>query len=131
MKRKPQAPHTLDHEREVVPLSELTDYRVAAGYPDARGYAVVSSDGRLVGRVRELLVDPRALRARFLEIEETSIADGGAGNCVRLPIADVRIQGRERVVHADGLTAAEFTTLQPVTASSSRAEDRADTRSEE
>jgi hypothetical protein len=114
----------LDREREVVPLGELTDYRVAEGSPDARGYAVVSSDGRVVGRVRELLVDPRALRARFLEVEEASIAAGGAGNCVLLPVADVQIRGRERIVKADRLTAAEFATLPPYEASSSSADDR-------
>jgi hypothetical protein len=109
MSREQSARHALD--REVVPLGELPDYRVAEGYPDARGYAVLSSDGRLVGRVRELLVDPRALRARFLEVEKASLAEGATGTCVLLPVADVRIRGRERVVHADALTASDFAAL--------------------
>jgi PRC-barrel domain protein len=115
----------INRDREVVPLGELTDFRVAPGYPDARGYAVVSSEGRVVGKVRELLVDPQALRTRFLEIEETSIREGGAGNCVLLSVSDVRISGREHIVHAEGLTAADFANLPSYADSTSRAGDRA------
>jgi sporulation protein YlmC with PRC-barrel domain len=113
----------LDREREVVPLRELADFKVAEGYPDARGYTVVSSDGRVVGKVRELHVDPQALRTRFLEVEEASIAAGGAGNCVLLPVTDVQIHGRERIVHLAGLTAAEFATLPPYAPTTPRAGD--------
>ena len=48
----------------IAPLGALDDFEVAQGYPDVRGWKVMSSDGREVGQVHELLIDVDNLRTR-------------------------------------------------------------------
>jgi hypothetical protein len=50
-------------------LRDLTDFEVADGNPDVRGWAVRGSDGQLLGTVFELIVEPEALKVRYLDIE--------------------------------------------------------------
>jgi hypothetical protein len=56
-------------KQRIVPLRELPDRRVATGDPDVRGWEVVAADGVKIGRVRDLLVDTREDRVRYLELE--------------------------------------------------------------
>jgi len=48
------------------PLSELPDYKVEPGDPDPRGWTVVSTDGRSIGRVEDLVIDTSAMKVRQL-----------------------------------------------------------------
>lgn len=50
-------------------LRDLTDFEVADDNPDVRGWAVRGSDGQPLGVVHELIVDPEALKVRYLDIE--------------------------------------------------------------
>jgi PRC-barrel domain protein len=52
----------------VIPLRTLHNYRIAEGDPDVRGWDVLAADGRKIGEVDDLLVDTRALKARYLEV---------------------------------------------------------------
>jgi len=52
----------------VTPLRSLHNYRIAEGYPDVRGWEVLGADGRKIGEVDDLLVDTKALKARYLEV---------------------------------------------------------------
>ena len=52
----------------IAPLGELDDFEVAQGYPDVRGWKVLSSDGKEVGVVHELLIDVDNLRTRYLDV---------------------------------------------------------------
>jgi hypothetical protein len=47
----------------------------SARHPDLRGWAVIGADGRKIGRVLDLLEDPRDEQARFLavELDQTSL----------------------------------------------------------
>lgn len=65
-------------EGRLVPLSELLhDHRIASGDPDVRGWAVVGSDGRKVGRIHDLLVDTGSKRVRYLDVElDRDLASG-------------------------------------------------------
>lgn len=72
-------------EGRLVPLSELLhNHRIANGDPDVRGWEVVGSDGRTLGRVHDLLVDTGSQRVRYLDVEldrdlasGTSLREGG------------------------------------------------------
>ncbi|GAA4366536.1 hypothetical protein GCM10023185_37750 [Hymenobacter saemangeumensis] len=50
-------------------LRDLTDFEVADGNPDVRGWTVRGADGKALGRVYELIVEPEALKVRYLDIE--------------------------------------------------------------
>ena len=50
-------------------LRDLTEFEVADDNPDVRGWTVRGSDGQGLGVVHELLVDPEALKVRYLDVE--------------------------------------------------------------
>ena len=49
-------------------LRDLTDFEVADDNPDVRGWAVRGGDGQALGVVHELIVEPQALKVRYLDI---------------------------------------------------------------
>lgn len=67
-------------EGRLVPLSELLhNHRIASGDPDVRGWEVVGSDGRTVGRIHDLLVDTGSQRVRYLDVElDHGLASGSS-----------------------------------------------------
>jgi len=50
-------------------LRDLTDFEVADDNPDVRGWTVRGADGKSLGTVYELIVDPTALKVRYLDVE--------------------------------------------------------------
>lgn len=50
-------------------LRDLTDFEVADNNPDVRGWVVRGSDGLALGTVFELIVEPEALKVRYLDVE--------------------------------------------------------------
>jgi photosynthetic reaction center H subunit len=50
-------------------LRDLTDFEVADDNPDVRGWTVRGSDGQALGTVYELIVEPEAMKVRYLDIE--------------------------------------------------------------
>ena len=68
-------------------LRDLTDFEVADGNPDVRGWAVRGSDGHALGRVHELIVEPAALKVRYLDVElDARFKRGQHENHILLPI---------------------------------------------
>jgi hypothetical protein len=68
-------------------LRDLTDFEVADGNPDVRGWAVRGGDGHALGRVHELIVDPEALKVRYLDVElDSRFKRGKHENHILLPI---------------------------------------------
>jgi sporulation protein YlmC with PRC-barrel domain len=53
----------------IVPLSEARDFKLSSGAPDLRGWNVFGADGERVGTVTEMLVDPTALKVRYLDVD--------------------------------------------------------------
>ncbi|KAA9331556.1 hypothetical protein F0P96_15065 [Hymenobacter busanensis] len=53
----------------LVRLRDLKDFEVADGSPDVRGWAVRGLDGKRFGDVYELIVEPEALKVRYLDVE--------------------------------------------------------------
>ncbi len=55
-------------------LRDLTEFEVADGSPDVRGWAVRGGDGKKFGDVVELIVEEVALKVRYLDVElDTSL----------------------------------------------------------
>ncbi|MBC5772723.1 PRC-barrel domain-containing protein [Pontibacter sp. KCTC 32443] len=52
----------------LMPLSSLKDYKVAKDNPDVLGWRVVGADGESLGMVRDLIVDLKAMKARYLSV---------------------------------------------------------------
>jgi photosynthetic reaction center H subunit len=50
-------------------LRDLTDYEVADGNPDVRGWTVRGGDGKKFGEVTELIVEEETLKVRYLDVE--------------------------------------------------------------
>ncbi|RYU83761.1 PRC-barrel domain-containing protein [Hymenobacter persicinus] len=50
-------------------LRDLTEFEVADGNPDVRGWSVRGGDGKKFGEVFELIVDTQALKVRYLDVE--------------------------------------------------------------
>lgn len=52
----------------LVPLSAMKDYKIAKDNPDVLGWRVIGADGESLGMVRDLIVDPHAMKARYLSV---------------------------------------------------------------
>lgn len=50
-------------------LHDLSDYKVADGDPDIRRWHVKTADGRTVGKVHDLIVDTRAMKVRYMDVD--------------------------------------------------------------
>ena len=104
--------HDSDAPR-VSALGELSDFEVAEGYPDIRGWNVTTADGTEVGKVHELIVDTTEMRTRYLDVR---LKHGLVGTFderdVLVPIGRARLltEGNDRIV-VDGLTADRFALL--------------------
>jgi ribosomal 30S subunit maturation factor RimM len=75
------------------------EYQVAAD--DPRGWEVVTGDGKVVGKVSELLMDPGAMKARYLDVAvaEKKLELERVDRHILLPANRVRLErSRKRVV---------------------------------
>ena len=58
-----------DYRNErLAPLSDLKDYKIAKDNPDVLGWRVIGADGESLGMVRDLIVDTKAMKARYLSV---------------------------------------------------------------
>ena len=89
----------------VVPMNQLSGYKVADGEPDIRGWDVMTSDGRRLGRVDDLLVDTQANKVRYVEVE------GGTQGHVTIPIGYARLERDSKQVLVDRLSDDQFQAL--------------------
>lgn len=65
-----------ENKKHLYYLHELSDYKVADGYPDVRGWDVKDFDNRVIGKVDNLLVNKDSQRVVYLDIEvDKSIID--------------------------------------------------------
>lgn len=73
-------------------LDELDDFTVADGDPDIRGWEVRTVDGKKLGKVEELIVDPTAMKVRYMEVEVDSKFEGRRGDGhILVPIGTARL----------------------------------------
>ncbi len=72
------------------------DLAVADGEPDVRGWTVISSDGREIGDVDDLIVDTDAMKVRYVQVD---VDDDAASDDVFVPIGQADLdRERKRVV---------------------------------
>lgn len=109
------------HNDRVVPLTQLPDYEVAEGDPDVRGWEVLASDGRSVGRVEELIVDKDAMKVRYLDIglgNDLSESAAGRGGHILVPIGNARLDRADDRIFVDSMGSSDLASLPAFTAGS-------------
>jgi sporulation protein YlmC with PRC-barrel domain len=83
----------------IAPLSDLSDFQVAEGYRDIRGWHVLSSNGQDVGKVHDLLVDLDGMRTRYLDVRlHSSFAAAEGDRDVLVPIGSAQTDEGRSVV---------------------------------
>jgi uncharacterized protein (TIGR02271 family) len=87
----------------LVPLDKLSDFKVADGYTDIRGFDAYTDDGREVGEVDQLLVDPAAQRVAAITIDvDRDLLDAGRDPRVQVPIEHVEINTSNQRITIEG-----------------------------
>jgi photosynthetic reaction center H subunit len=85
-------------------LSELGDYEVADDDPDPRGWEIVGAAGEPLGEVDDLVVDPQAMKARYLAVDlKDEFVRDDAGDHVLVPVGYARLDENDRRVRVDAL----------------------------
>jgi uncharacterized protein (TIGR02271 family) len=97
----------------VVPIDELSDYKVADGDPDVRGWDVVSADGRRIGEIKNLLVDQTAMKVRYLDmkVDTDLLRDEDRDRHALIPVGFARLERDEKNVVVDELKSQDVATL--------------------
>lgn len=96
----------LDGELSLRRMSDLEeDYRVAGD--DPRGWKVITAEGETVGEVAELLMEPTAMKARFLDVavREKKLDLEPVDRHILLPSDRVRLDRSGKKVLVSGLLA--------------------------
>lgn len=88
-------PYARERER-LVPLSELRGWNVIDGEADIRSWEVKTLSGKVLGSVRELLVDPKAGEAVMIDVDLA-----GTDRHAYVPLRVVEIDRGRRQVRAD------------------------------
>lgn len=65
-----------DNKKHLYALNELDDYEVDDDDPDVRGWDVLDENGKKMGKVEELIVDPQQMKVRYLVIDAESSSMG-------------------------------------------------------
>lgn len=101
MRPRPTAP-----TGQLASMIDMGDYVVAAGEPDPQGWGVVTSDGREVGRVHDLIIDLSAMKVRYFDCELRAPEEGhpAGGRHILIPIGYARLDEGEKVVIVDAVT---------------------------
>ncbi|MBU1823031.1 MAG: photosystem reaction center subunit H [Bacteroidetes bacterium] len=109
-------------------LDDLSDYKVASGYSDVRGWVVKDAENRAIGRVEGLLASKSAERVVYLDVEvdedlieeghrtyATSASKGVHGfkneegeNHLIIPIGLANLDEDENEVHTDRINRSTF-----------------------
>lgn len=88
-------PYARERER-LVPLGGMRGWNVVDGEADIRSWEVKTLSGRVLGSVRELLIDPKAGEVVMLDVDLA-----GSNRHAYVPIRVVEIDRTRRVVRAD------------------------------
>jgi hypothetical protein len=96
----------------VVPLKDAKDFRLAKGAPNLKGWSVYAADNEKIGSVTQMLVDPVAMRIRYLDVD---LADDLFGlvddRHVLVPLEAVELRERSQDVWVQGLSGREIARL--------------------
>lgn len=90
---------------ELVPLNDTDDYEVADNEPDVRGWDVLGKHGEKIGEVDDLIVDPKAMKVRYLDVETVdSLAADGKDRHILVPVGAAHLHEEDDKVVLEGLT---------------------------
>jgi sporulation protein YlmC with PRC-barrel domain len=96
----------------VVPLKDARDFRLARGAPNLKGWTVYAADNEKVGTVTQMLVDPVAMKVRYVEVD---LADDLFGlvddRHVLVPLEAVELRERSEDVWVQGLSGRDIAQL--------------------
>jgi hypothetical protein len=95
-----------------------TDFKVADGDPDPRGWEVISADGREVGEIDDLIVDTSAMKVRYLvcDLDEDELGlEDDRDRQVLIPVGRARLNPDDKKLMLDGVTVSEILTAPPFT----------------
>lgn len=99
-------------EMTAIPLRDAKDFRLPKGAPDPRKWNVFGADGERLGVVHELLVDPAAMKVRYLDVD---LADDlfvlSDDRHVLVPLENVELRERGNDVWVQGLGARDVAGL--------------------
>ena len=91
-------------EREqLVPMSDMRGWNVQKGEADIRSWEVRTVSGRVLGTVRELLVDAKAGEVVMIDVDLA-----GSDRHAYVPLRVVEVDRTQRVVRADSSDLEEF-----------------------
>ncbi|CAN5774538.1 hypothetical protein BH23GEM9_BH23GEM9_25580 [soil metagenome] len=101
-----------EHREQVGRLSDLDDFEVSDHDPDVRGWDVIAADGRRIGEVEDLIVDTRAMKVRYLDVEVDKDYRAGDDEArILIPIGQARLHEDEDHVHVDSLSSTDVRTF--------------------
>lgn len=93
-------------DARLVRLEELKGFDVAEGDQDIRGWEVKTADGKKLGKVEELIVDPAERRVRYMEVRVDRKALGiDDDRHILVPIGAARLKDGGKDVLIDRLPA--------------------------
>jgi uncharacterized protein (TIGR02271 family) len=96
----------------IAPLSDLNDFEVSEHDPDVRGWDVMSSDGRKIGEVEDLIVDTGAMKVRYLDIEvDKDFRADDDNRRILVPVGHARLHEDEDHVHISSLSSTDVRTF--------------------
>lgn len=93
-------------DARLIRLEELKGFQVAEGDQDIRGWKVKTPDGKTIGKVEELIVDPAERRVRYMEIKvDRKVLGIDDDRHILVPIGTARIEDDGNDVLLDRLPA--------------------------
>ncbi|RDC61954.1 DUF2382 domain-containing protein [Adhaeribacter pallidiroseus] len=100
-----------NNNNQLLELSD-SDYEIAEGQPDIRGWDVKDRQGKTIGEVDELIFDPQSLKVRYLvlDLEDTSMLDTD-DNDVLIPIGIAELHESNDDVILSNLDASQLSSL--------------------
>lgn len=100
-------------EPELAALKDLGHLEVADGDRDVRGWEVVAADGRAIGSVAHLIVDPAALKVRYLDVVVRASSSDRPERDVLVPIEEVDLDTPSEQVRVRALSTPALDALPP------------------
>lgn len=98
-----------DIEGSLGPMRDLDNFEVADHEPDPRGWRVMSSDGRQIGDVNDLIVDTNQMKVRYLDcdLDESGLNLSGSdrNRHILVPIEKASFSDADRRVTVQGMNA--------------------------
>lgn len=89
-------------ENRLMALHEMKKFRVSKDEPDIRGWEVVTSDHKKIGKVHELIVDTLAMKVRYLVVDvDGNVLSTKSNSHVLIPIAGAQLDDDDNRVYLD------------------------------